>query len=123
MSGLALNTNVLTEHRTIRHMDTLLMNGQCGVYHQTNVAMEAMISSTQMPAKLMMIRFHLSATVHESVTLQYRAGEKHMNKKPISWLSPPNALQLSPWPNSWITFTMPSDSHMYIIVRKAKNSW
>src|SRR3954463_16137162 len=123
MSGLALNTNVLTEHRTIRHMATLFTNGQCGVYHQTNVAREAMSSSTQMPAKLMVIRFHLSATVHESVTLQYRAGEKHMNKKPISWLSPPKALQLSPCPNSWMTFTMPRAIHMYSIVRNAKNSW
>ena len=37
-----------------------------------------------MPAKLMMIRFHLSATVQASVTLQYMAGEKHMSRKPIS---------------------------------------
>src|SRR6187200_1421386 len=112
MSGLALNTKVLTEHSTIKHMATLFTNGQCGVYHQTNVAIDAITSSTQMPAKLMMIRFHLDATVHESVTLQYNAGEKHMNRKPISWLSPPKALQLSPCPNSWMIFTAPSAIHM-----------
>ena len=76
-----------------------------------------------MPAKLMMIRFHLSATVQASVTLQYSAGERHMSRTPISWHSPPNALQLSPWPNSWMTFTTPRLSHMYRTVWKAKNSW
>ena len=76
-----------------------------------------------MPAKLMMIRFHLSASVQASVTLQYSAGLRHMSKTPISWHSPPNALQLSPCPNSWITFTIPSEIHMYSTVLIAKNSW
>ena len=70
-----------------------------------------------MPAKLMTIRFHLSATVHESVTLAYKAGDRHMSRTPISWHSPLYALQLSPWPNSWMTFTTPSDSHRYKTVR------
>ncbi len=42
---------------------------------------------------------------------------------PISWHSPPNALQLNPCPNSWITFTMPSEIHMYSTEFQVKNSW
>jgi hypothetical protein len=76
-----------------------------------------------MPAKLMMIRFHLSASVHASVTFAYSAGDKHMSKMPISWHSPPNALQLSPCPNSWMIFTTPSEIHMYSTEFQVKNSW
>src|SRR5436190_9501077 len=76
-----------------------------------------------MPAKLMMMRCHLFGSVQASETLQYMAGEKHRTRKPISWTSPPNALQLRPWPNSWITFTAPSATHRYMIVLKLKNSW
>ena len=71
----------------------------------------------------MMMRCHLFGSVHASDTLQYMAGEKHRIKKPISWTSPPNALQLRPWPNSWITFTAPRATHKYMIVLKLKNSW
>src|SRR5262249_1410888 len=71
----------------------------------------------------MMIRFHLLGSVHESETLQYRHGENTRNNNPISWTSPPNFLQLSPWPNSWITLTTPSAIQRYTTVLKLKNSW
>ncbi len=76
-----------------------------------------------MPAKLMMIRRHLLGSVHESETLQYRHGDRHRNSAPISWHSPPNALQLSPWPNSWITLTMPRAIHRYSSRFHWKNDW
>src|SRR5262249_39456237 len=75
-----------------------------------------------MPAKLMMMRCHLFGNVQASETLQYMAGEKHNMRKPISWTSPPKALQLRPWPNSWITLTTPRAIHRYMIVLKLKNS-
>ena len=46
-----------------------------------------------------------------------------MSKTPISWLSPPNALHESPWPNSWMIFTTPSEIHMYSTEFQEKNSW
>ncbi len=63
----------------------------------------------------MMMRCHLLGSRQASETLQYMAGEKHRSKKPISCTSPPSALQLSPWPNSWITLTMPSAIQTYIM--------
>src|ERR1051325_10665087 len=71
----------------------------------------------------MTMRFHLLGSVHESETLQYIAGEKTRNNRPISWTSPPNFLQLNPCPNSWMTFTTPSAIHRYTTVWKLKNSW
>src|SRR5262249_51548687 len=76
-----------------------------------------------MPAALMMMRCHLLGSVQASETLQYRAGDRHRSRAPISWTSPPKALQLRPWPNSWITLTTPRAIHRYMIVLKLKNSW
>src|SRR5262245_56238935 len=101
----------------------LLMFGLEGVFHHTNVAMAAMHSSTQMPAALMMIRFHLLGSVQASDTLQYKHGEKTRNNNPISWTSPPNDLQLSPCPNSWMILTRPRATQSIITFLNVKNSW
>src|SRR5579871_229696 len=71
----------------------------------------------------MMIRFHLLGSVQASETLQYKHGENTRKSAPISWTSPPNALQLRPWPNSWMIFTSPKANHKYQTVPKLKNSW
>jgi hypothetical protein len=46
MSGFALNSTVDTEHSTITHSAMLFTVGYAGVYHHTNVAIDAITSST-----------------------------------------------------------------------------
>ena len=76
--------------------------------HHRNVQIEAITTSMYMPAAPIQARCHLFGSIHESETLQYKQGVSTRNITPISWHSPPKCLQVSPWPNSWITFVMPS---------------
>ena len=49
-------------------------NNPGALNHQTNVAIEAMHTSTYMPAAPMKARCHLLGSIQESETLQYRQG-------------------------------------------------
>ena len=82
-----------------------------------NVASDARMSSTYMPAAPMAARCHLLGSIHESETLQYRQGVSTRNITPISWHSPPKCLHDSPCPNSCRTLVTararPSQSQFF----------
>ena len=94
-----MNSTVLTEQMNMmfRHM---WFSKPGSLNHHKNVAIDAKISSTYMPAAPTAARFHLSGCIHESETLQYSAGVNTSSMKPISWHSPPTFLHDSPWPSS-----------------------
>ena len=76
-----------------------------------------------MPAAPIDARCHLLGSIQESETLQYRQGVSTRNITPISWHSPPKCLQVSPWPNSWITLVTASVRPSQIQFWAVKNWW
>src|SRR3954469_25877267 len=76
-----------------------------------------------MPAAPMAMRRYLLSSSQESETLQYKAGVKTSNMKPISWHSPPKCLQARPCPNSCSTLTTAIVMPNQIQFLGPKNSW
>src|SRR5437867_264838 len=103
MSGLALNSSVLTDETniTFRHR---WFNSPGSLSHHRNVQTEASISSTYIPAAPTAARRHLLGIIQASLTLQYRHGVSTSSMTPISWHSPPKRLHARPCPNSCSTF-------------------
>src|SRR5689334_20353246 len=98
-SGLPLNITVLTEQTNItsRHSE---FKSPGWLNHQANVASEAKISSTYMPAALITIRRQRLSISQASETLQYMQGVNTSSIKPSSWQCPPKCRQASPCPSS-----------------------
>ncbi len=117
-----MKRTVLTEQMniTFRHR---LFNNPGAENHHKKVQIEAIISSTYMPAAPIIARCHLLGSIQESETLQYRQGVSTSTMMPISWHSPPKCLQARPWPNSCNTLVTPNARASKKALCMLKNCW
>src|SRR5262245_23039678 len=104
-------------------LKAILFNSPGVLNHQTKVAIEAMQTSTYIPAAPINARCHLLGSIQESETLQYRHGVSTSSITASSWHSPPKCLQESPWPNSCSTLVAHIAAASQIQLLAPKNSW
>ncbi|HAN97595.1 MAG TPA: hypothetical protein DCQ98_09295 [Planctomycetaceae bacterium] len=100
---MALTISVPTEPtNAIRKQ--IELNSPGSVAYQSSAAIDAIASSTRMPAAATSNRRRRSGKSHEDETSTYRQGRKTSSNRPASRHSPPNRRQAVAWPSSCSTF-------------------